>query len=302
MTARLRALALLMALQQALVAPAAAAPVRQSQPPAGIVIDQLHMIVTVSEDMVWISEVYLLGNEGEASHGGDGEITVVFPLPEGAAQVSYEGAEDGTGPYRPVDGGIADTRPIPPGVAMLEARLTYALLYRPGMRIAHALPLPLKSGVLLLSGTAWKLTGSEVDTGAYTDLGVMAFGGEPSRAYMIAPLGAGETLAFGITGEAGALGLAESGAPVRQAGSGVELGVGLVALAASIAASAWLWRRKPDARAAAPPATVASDLDAIVELDCRFEGAEIDLKAYRRARQELKARIKRVLAAHESHD
>lgn len=297
---------------------AVAAPVDDDVP---VTIDQFHMIVAPEGDRLRVAEVYLLGNPTDEVYANDGERQLIFPLPAGAQDVMYDGGEDGSGPQRRVGDGIAETRPVPPGMAQLETRFAYRLPFAPGTRIAHPMPLPMESGVLLISGTSWKLADPELASGAYTDLGVMEFGGELARTYMISSLAAGEMLTFEIVEETMSLSdLADSGqgqmtsarvaTAAAGANAGIEVGLGIVSLVAAVGASYGLWRASPSSpfageplrtqstngEAGAPPALALPDLHAIVELDARYAAGRMDARTYHRLRRELKTRVRTALA------
>jgi hypothetical protein len=279
-----------------------------------VVIDQFHIIVSPEGDLMRVAEVYLLGNPTDEVYPNDDGLSLVFPLPEGALQVTYDGAGDGSGPYRRVGDGIAETRPVPPGVARLETRFAYQLPFTEGARVAHTMPLPMQSGVLLVAGTSWKLGARELEAGAYADLGVMEFGGEFARTYMIASLEAGDMLAFEIVAEDAPLselvgqaaGMAGEVQRLRP-GTGLELGLGIVSVVAAAALSYGWWRGVPAVLATPlqsksagwvpgpPPEAVLSDLHAIAELDAQYAEGQVDAPAYRRLRQGLKARVRTVL-------
>jgi hypothetical protein len=322
---RLGAMLLMLASLAGPAALAAAGPVmaaelaQADQDTAGVTVDQFHMIVAPEGDLIRVAEVYLLGNSSEEVFEGEAGVTVVFPLPEGAQQVTYEGVDGGGGPYRRVEEGIAETRSIAQGVAVVEARFAYVLPFAPGTRIAHPMPLPMESVVLLLTGTAWRLAPAETGAGLYTDLGVMEFGGEFARTYLISSLEAGDMLDFTVveedtplsellpSGQGGAASMGQS-VPAAAMDSGMEVGLGIVAVAAAMALSYGLWRgslfstpagapRQADSgvQAGSPPGAVVADLGAIAELDARFADGQIDAATYRRLRQGLKARVRAAL-------
>ena len=300
----------------ALAAPRRGAAAQQEQDASVLTIDQFHMIVSPEDDLALVAEVYLLGNSGDGIFAAEDGVTAIFPLPVGAQQVTYDGAEDGSGTSRLEEGGIVETRPVPPGVAMLESRYAYQLPFSPGTRIAHTMPLPVQSGVLLLSGVSWKLAESDLESGAYTDLGVMEFGGEFARTYMISSLAMGEMLAFTIVEEDAPMaqippsalgGAADTGGVAASAGldPGMEVGLGIVAMIAAVAVSYGLWRNSSSVSYAGPPVTgvdtqelgpppdaAIADLHAMAELDSQFARGLINPLAYRRLRERLKARVR----------
>ena len=90
--------------------------------------------------------------------------------------------------------------------------------------------------------------------------------------------------------------------------SGMEVGIGIVAVVAASALSYGLWRGSPsgakpaarlrpagDGTPAAPPEAALADLRAIAELDAHYAAGQIDAPTYRRLRDGLKARVRAAL-------
>lgn len=267
----------------------------QAEPPAEVTIDQLHLFLIPMGDRLRISEYYLLGNSGDAVYegtpAGDGDrITMLFPLPEGAVNVDLgEHAEY----LRLTEDGIADTRPISPGVATTEVRFGYELPLTPGSPISRALPLPVAAAVLLISGEQWQLEGT-----ALVALGPMEAGGQMARAYTFEPLSPARELTFSVV-PGGALevasGVGEASALTNA--TGLQVGLGALAAAGAIAISIAVWR---SGHLPAPPASVRGDLQALAALDERFAAGEITAADYERAREALKRQIARSLRGAET--
>lgn len=286
-----RALLLLVSLG-ALLMPATYA---QSQPEADVVIDQLHLFLFPAEETLTISEYYLLGNMGDTvytgvSEGSEEGITIVFPLPAGAAEIRIDETVDDPDRYRLGASSIADTRPISPGVATVEARFAYDLPLVPGETISRTVPLDVRSLVILLVGEAWRLEGPGL-----TSLGPMEAGGQTAVAYESDPIGAGEVMAFRIVA-----GSPASAAPGDGTGSqsilapsgrvnGIEIAVGVAAVLAAALAAAMLWRSQP---LPPVPESAREEVATMAELDVRYASGEMSETTYREERRALRAQLR----------
>ena len=269
-------------------------PAASQAPPSGIVIDQLHIFLTPLGERVQVSEYYLLGNETEAPYTGnatddDLPVTVIFPLPEGAIDVRFDEGAGDKGRYRPLNGGIADSKPIPPGVATLEARLIYEIPMASEMSVVRPLPLPVASAVLLVAGERWQLQGPEL-----ASLGLMEAGDQTVRAYLFEPAEARPAITFTL------IDAPPSSPRVAQhtlGAPGIQIGLGILALLAAGVGAWTIWRSRP---LAAPPSAVRASLVALADLDDQYATGELSAPAYQGARAVLKRRIREQLEAPEA--
>jgi hypothetical protein len=263
-----------------------------TEDPSAILITQLHVFLTQMGDRLQVGEYYLVSNTGEQTYVGaqdpqTGErTTLAFTLPEGAAALSFDGPGLGER-YLELKDGFADTQPIPPGTATVEILFSYELPYREGMQVERVFEVPVISIALLLAveeGIALEGPGIVPAGTLDTQMG-------PTRSYTAGPRGAGESLVFSLTAEENAMPVAPAASkPARNAAQ--EASIGIVALAAAIAATRLVWR-SPSPRPL--PARARPLIEAIATLDARFEGREIKKEAYQQERQALKTQLHALL-------
>jgi len=215
-------------------------------------------------------------------HPQTGErVTVSFTLPEGAEALRFDGPGLGER-FVEVEGGFADTEPIPPGMATVEVLFTYRLPYREGMQVARVFEVPVMSAVLVVAEEGLVLEGRGL-----TPAGTLDTQMGPATSYTAGPLGAGESLTFSVlAGEHPA-----ASAPVR--GTVREMAIGLVALAVALAVVYLLWRSPAPGPC---PAEARPLVKEIAALDTHFEAGQVEEEVYRQKRDDLKRRVREALA------
>jgi hypothetical protein len=254
-----------------------------------LTIDQMHLFVMPAGNRLQITEHYLLGNAGDETYGGDGEATVVWQLPAGASDVRINEQDAGTDRYIVGDGTVADTAPIPPGSATVEASFAYELPLEPGTDMSRQVPLPVQSGVLLVAGEGWGLQGENL-----TPMGSMEVGGQMAQAYTFDPLTSEEALSFSLIEQATTTAGPQAPAAPSEPEPTQGLLVGSIVLVVAGAAAFALWRF-PQTQAV--PTAVSDEIAAIAALDAQFRAGEMSEAAYREARATLKAGVARRLRA-----
>jgi hypothetical protein len=259
--------------------------------PSDILIAQLHIFMSKVGDRVQVVEYYLISNAGDQTYEGtqDSEtgklITLTFSLPDGAEALRFDGPGLGER-FVEVEGGFADTEPIPPGTATVEVLFSYELPYREGLPVEHTFDVPVASVVLVLSEEEMALKGAGVTPAGTVDTQM-----GPAFSYTAGPLAAGEPLVFA---------LATGSQPVPAAPSSLNLvrsptreaAVGLVALAGALAAAYLLWRSPVPGPL---PARVRPLVEEIAALDADFEAGQVSEKAYREKRKSLNSQVHRLL-------
>ena len=259
--------------------------------PSDILIAQLHIFMSRVGDRVQVAEYYLVSNAGDQTYEGtqDSEtgkrITLTFSLPDGAEALRFDGPGLGER-FVEVEGGFADTEPIPPGTATVEVLFSYELPYREGLPVEHTFDVPVTSVVLVLSEEEMVLKGAGVMPAGTVDTQM-----GPAFSYTAGPLAAGEPLIFALATGSQAVPAAPSSLnPVRSPAR--EAAVGLVALAGALAAAYLLWRSP----APGPlPARVRPLIEEIAALDADFEAGQVSEKAYREKRKSLNSQVHRLL-------
>ena len=269
--------------------------------PSSIEITQMHLFAVVSDNRLVIREGYSISNSGEQTYVGSedpeiGErITLTFVLPDGAENLSFE--ESGLGErYVEVEGGFADTRPIPPGSAADETGFGVAFVYELplslGMQIERVFPAPVSSAVLLLLDEATILQGPTLFSagGVDTQMGV-------ASSYIADSLDLGETLSIFVVARPPEMAAPAMPVDVQQQSSAernvtTELGLGLVVLAGAAIGAYLLWRPSD---AGPIPARVRSLVEDIAELDLSYEDGRVGDGEYRDGRDRILQKIRSLL-------
>ena len=264
---------------------------------SGIVIDQLHLFVTTTDNGLQVLEYYLVGNVGDRTYVGQTapqtgqRVTLTSLLPEGAA---IEHAESSGAVQPTVDraGRVLDAEPVRPGLATVETFLTYQLPHADVVTIQRSYDVPVQSVVMFVPHGALALVGAGLEAGS-----VIQTEAGPMLTYTAAPLAVGETLSVQVltATQPAAPTQGDMALPVRNTTH--ELAIGLAALAVA-GAALYLMGRKPDHQAA--PEAINPMLCEILALDRQFEAQEIEATAYQRQRQALVRQAVVVLEEH--HD
>ena len=271
------------------------APARQAgdaQDAAAIEVTQLHIFIASSEGGLAVGEYYLLSNMGEQTYEGvedpqAGErVTVSFTLPKGAQGLRFDGPGLGER-FVEMEGGFADTEPIPPGMATVEVLFTYELPYREGMQIERAFDVPVMSVVLVIAEDGLALAGDGV-----VSAGVLETQMGPALSYTAGPLEVGEPLVFSVVA-------GTTSAPVAPAASASvrntvrEVAIGLAAIVLALVAAYLLWRSP----ARGPcPVEARPVVEEIAALDADFKAGRVEEEPYRQKRDALKRCVREVLA------
>lgn len=266
------------------------------QLPSDIEVTQLHIFITRSESGLGIGEYYLLSNSGEQTYEGvedpqSGErVTVSFTLPVGAQGLRFNGPGLGER-FVEVEGGFADTEPIPPGTATVEVLFTYELPYREGMQVERVFGVPVASVVLVIAEEGLALAGDGV-----VSAGVLDTQMGPALSYTAGPLEVGESLVFSVVTNLQPLPVAPvaaaPGASAAPRSAAREAVVGLVALAVALAAAYLLWRSPPPGPC---PAEVCPMVKEIAALDADFGAGRVEERDYHHKRDALKQRAREAL-------
>ncbi|MBN1246044.1 MAG: hypothetical protein JXC32_00205 [Anaerolineae bacterium] len=260
-----------------------------------LTIDQLHMFLMPSEDRLLVTEHYLLSNSASEAYLGDDEdhVTVVFPLPAGAQNVQTDEGDESVGRYEiyEADGtlAIADTAPILPGSATTEVRFSYELVLETGLSVRRDMPLATESTVVLLTGDTWRLEGPQL-----LSFGEINAGGGTAQAYTLDPMSPGDAFTFSLEPATVSSDVGDARMSTAAEDNGLGLGIGVLSLVVAGTAVFALWRRnasRTSDRGLALPEALKDEVQALAELDKRFDAGELDAAAYEDQRRAVKARI-----------
>lgn len=260
--------------------------------PAGLNIQQLHLIVSFGPDFIQVNELYQVNNEDVAVFVGESgdpqQGTFVFDLPEGVQQPSFQRGFGGLDSFIPAQGvistesGFADTMPLRPGPSSMTMLVSYEMPYDDGITLSHLvnygtsrvnLVLP-DAGVDLVNMADWQVAGQ-------TDMGgtsVSTFGQNNL------PAGSEVTLVLeGTPRTTGSSGASLVGGNANELLIGVGAAVVVIGLAA---VTIRRWQANPGQEA-----DQEELLQLLADLDDEFEAGEIDEQEYHRERAALKAEL-----------
>jgi hypothetical protein len=248
-----------------------------------IVIAQLHIFVNQMGERLQVGEYCVISNTGDRAYVGrvnsavDENTTWSVALPDGAENLRFEGADLG-GRFVALDDGFADTRPLIPGTASVEASFTYDLPYSRGLGLRQTFDVPVNAAVLVLPEGDLALKGDQLspEEKLDTEMGT-AF------SYRAGPLDGGEPLGFAVVPRA------LNGSATKPAERTDGLAVGIAALAAAGAAVYWMWRSPAPGPV---PSQFRSQAEAIAALDRDYEAGLIPQNKYRQRRTSLKRRLR----------
>jgi hypothetical protein len=237
--------------------------------PANVAIAQLHIFVDQTGDQLEVGQYCLVSNTGDQTYVGafsaaaDQRTTWSIALPGGVENLRFEDADLG-GRFVALDGGFADTRPVLPGAASVEASFTYEMAYSEGLELEQVFNVPVNAAVLVLPGEDLALKGAQLSPEDLLDTQM------------------GSALVFAVVPRAA------GGSAVQPIERSRELILGIAALAAAAVTVSWLWRSP-----APPPMPpqVRPQVEAIAALDRDYEAGLIAEKQYRQKRTSLKRRL-----------
>ena len=130
---------------------------------AGIVIERAHLIIRSLQEAVQIEQMAIVSNLCDATYvgapvNGGAMATLRFFLPPDATQVDFESGALGDR-FIEIEGGVADTLPVPPGESVEQIVMSYNLPAQDGpWTLEYHFPYPVKALNVLLSGNEWELS------------------------------------------------------------------------------------------------------------------------------------------------
>ena len=244
----------------------------------GIAVAQLHLFLNRVDDRLQIVQYCVIGNDGVRTYVGsrsrEAATTTTWSIrvPEDAAPAAID-----TEGVLPVESGLMDTRPIPPGRMSVEAAFVYELAYHDGLQVEQAFDIPVERIVLVVSGDELGLEGPGL-----LPMGILDTDRGPAESYTAGPLSAHEPLKFRVSRW-------DATPPATQRVDRISrLALGLAILAAGGIAAYWLWHEP--APGPMPP-HMRAGVAAIAALDQAFEQGDIPEDLYRDRRRALKQKL-----------
>lgn len=259
--------------------------------PSTVTVGQLHIFLERSGGHLQVHEYYLISNSGDRTYVGQEDpgtgkrLTLTFPLPAGAENVTVD--EETEGRFIRLTGALADTAPVPPGLATVDVSFRYELPFQNGMEVTRSFPVSVTSVVLLVIGGDLTLDGL-----ALTPQGIMQTSQGTVLAYTAEPIPAGQTLSFQVREAPASLEVSAPATLASPAGSrnpAAEVTAGVIALVVAAVTAYVLWR--PGSPGPIPP-PVRPLIEAIAALDADYEAGRVSEKEYRRQREALKRQVR----------
>ncbi|MCB8943928.1 MAG: c-type cytochrome [Ardenticatenaceae bacterium] len=260
--------------------------------PRAIQIEQVHLIFSFGEEMVEVSELYIVRNLGTAVFVGEsGEPdngTIEFALPTGAQNIDFQRSFGNLSSFTPAmeiiptETGWADTLPLQPGSGGLSLLVSYQLPYRDGLTIAHPLPYRTNNITAIVPEIGVDLSGEN-----WSQQGAQTLPGGTYTSYVHTALTAGEALTLQLNGRPRLITDA-SGNTITVRNQTNELIIGSTALLIALAGAAYAvrtWQQN------ALPNNREALLQALAELDDAYEDHQITPSQYERQREQIKAKL-----------
>lgn len=261
---------------------------------SSLIIDRLHLFFEIIDTRtIRIIELYVISNLGDKTiaAAAQGQPSLVFPLPEGAANLEFQDGELG-GRFLATADGFGDTLPIQPGADVHQVLFSFELPYKNRLELQQPLNLDSNAIVVLVPANDIQVKGDNL-----IDAGTRDVQGSKFQMYNISGSSSGDLLHLTISGQS----IIRSG--IFSVGDRYTLLFGLGALGAVLIFAGIILftraRRLPleeDKSFATRSAENAETLmEAILTLDDLYQGGKLPETAYRQRRAELKARLKEIM-------
>lgn len=277
-------------------------PVYESTPDlSALQVEQMHVLFDLAEDGLETKEIYVVSNPGDrtvkdAYQLEDGKTaTLQFPLPSDADYIFFK--PDDQDRFVKLNGGFADTYPIPPGTQSTQFMVTYLVPYSREREYTYTAPMAIAQmnfllpdqGDLALQGAG--LMGPE---------SMSLPNGGSYQMYTYPDLKAGQTVSLTITGRN-----ADPAARATNVNTSIAVGAGILGLLIIGAGLIW-WRRNNGVWEEDEGAESGSEFDRtvneIARLDEAHERGNLDEVQYREERQVLRERARALLDQLEEDD
>jgi mono/diheme cytochrome c family protein len=264
--------------------------------------DRTHIFFEYLEpNILRVVEIYIISNPTDRTvvAATQGEPTIEFKLPEGAANLQFEDGVLGDR-YVLTPEGFGDTAAIRPGSGQHQITFGYELPYDGKAEISQAVNLPTNAVVILIPKDGLNIKGEQLQYAGARDVQGITY-----EMYSGDRIEAGSELAITVSGRPGGGGIS------LESGSSTNLVIGLAALGiVLIGAGVWLYRRsrqddtEEDFIDEFDEETTAFDdipddpealMDAIIALDDLHQAGELPDEAYRQRRAALKERLSELI-------
>ena len=214
---------------------------------SGITIAQLHVVMEFAEDVVQVSQLYIVNNAEEAvfvgTMGDPAQGVVEVAVPDGAENLEFLRSFGAMDSFLPANDfvqttrGWADPLPLRPGDGALTLLVRYTLPYSSGMSITHPIFYQTGSSTIILPDV-----GVEVTNSPWVAQAPQSFGQSETFLNYIGPdIPAGQTITMVLEGRPSIVTNA-GGAAVANRDQTTELLIGGGALLLAAVGGVFLWR------------------------------------------------------------
>ncbi len=273
-----------------------------------IVVNSAHLIVESFGPVLRISEIHLFGNQGDRLYIGQAEgeaaRTLFIPLPAGAVGLAVQD-EQQPGRFVQVEGGLWDSKPVPPGRETSTAFFSYHLMVSgETLSLERTFAYPVTTLNVLVAQPGPTLSSEQLQGG-----GVESFQGQQYRFFSAQNLAADMPLVLSLTVQpaaAGSQGMpgasAEPAGPAAGTTPGSQgllrgIGLGLALLAALGAAVYPFTVRREGRRPAGAPGPLTTPtarrlLADLADLEESFEAGQVSEDRFQQRRVEIYQALK----------
>jgi hypothetical protein len=291
-----------------------------TQDDSAISLGPVHLIAESFDQVLRISEIHLFGNGGDRTYtGSSGEApgtteaqttTVFIPLPENAVGLGFDNEVEAAR-FVEVEGGLMDTKPVPPGAQSSVASFSYHLLVADQtVPLERRFSYPVTSLNLLVAqpelsdAIRWTVKSNQLES-----MGIQTLMGRQYDVYVAQNLSPDQPLVLEFVPATEAAGASAgempasssqevTGAPTKGSQSLLRwLGFGL-ALLAVVGAVVYPQLSKQPAPARRSASALASAPEArrllaeLADLEVAFEEGRMDEASYERRRAEIYEKLR----------
>jgi mono/diheme cytochrome c family protein len=268
--------------------------------PSELVIERMHLFLEpVEENVLRVIELLIVSNLGMKTVRPESETqpSLVFSLPEGAANLEFQDGELG-GRFTQTADGFGDLSAVRPGMNVHQILVSFeipvdkkAVITQPVRQSANAV-------VVLVPDAGLKVKSEQLQDGGTRDVEGLTY-----RMYNGGELDAGEQLEMVVTKQS------PDPFPTISSSSNLGIGIGLGVLAATlILAGVWMYQHNKNQPGVSeveqpiskPYDTKESIMDAILALDDLYKEGQISEEPYRKRREELKDRLRELMNSSET--
>lgn len=267
--------------------------------PAVIKADRLHLFFELlDERTIRVVELFIMSNISNKTllPSTPNQPLIKFKLPVGSSNLKFQDGALGER-YQETPDGFGDTIPVRPGSGNYQVLFAFEMPYNRRLDFVQPVLLPVDAVVILVPEGGIKVKGNQIKDDGTRDVQDSVY-----HIYNGGSLAPGNELRLSVSGQPASSAISVS----QSTRNGLLVGLGVFCLAL-IVAGIWFFRhtqlQEPEesetgdlTSAAASTENVGALMDAIIALDDLYQAGELPEEAYHSRRDELKARLRQVVA------